>query len=93
VRALPRDPHLDLSFIDADKTSYRAYYEELLSRTRPNGVILFDNVLWGGSVADPTDTSEDTVAIRALNDYVARDRRVEAVMLPVADGLTIARKR
>jgi caffeoyl-CoA O-methyltransferase len=93
VRALPREPHLDLSFVDADKTSYRDYYEELLPRTRQNGVILFDNVLWGGSVADPTDTSEDTVAIRALNDFVARDPRVETVMLPISDGLTIARKR
>jgi len=93
LRALPREPHLDLSFVDADKTSYRDYYEELLARTRPNGVILFDNVLWGGSVVDPTDTSDDTVAIRALNDHVARDPRVEAVMLPIADGVTIARKR
>jgi caffeoyl-CoA O-methyltransferase len=93
IRALPREPYIDLSFIDADKTAYRSYYEELLPRTRPNGVILFDNVLWGGSVADATDTSEDTVAIRELNDHVARDPRVEAVMLPIADGLTIARKR
>jgi caffeoyl-CoA O-methyltransferase len=93
IRELPREPHVDLAFIDADKTSYRSYYEELLPRTRPNGVILFDNVLWGGSVVDPADTSEDTVAIRELNDHVARDPRVEAVMLPIADGLTIARKR
>jgi caffeoyl-CoA O-methyltransferase len=93
VRALPREPHLDLAFIDADKTGYLAYFEELLPRLRPNGVIAFDNVLWGGSVADPTYTDEDTRAIRALNDRVATDPRVEAVMLPIADGLTLARKR
>jgi len=93
VRALPREPYLDLSFIDADKTSYHDYYEELLARTRPNGVIVFDNVLWGGNVADPSDLTDDTVALRALNDHVARDPRVEAVMLAIADGLTIARKR
>ena len=93
LRALPSGPALDLAFIDADKTSYRAYYEELLPRLRPNGLVLFDNVLWSGAVADPTDHSENTEAIRALNDFVARDERVESVMLPIADGLTIARKR
>ena len=93
LRALPRDPAIDLAFIDADKTSYRAYYDELLPRLRPNGLVLFDNVLWSGAVADPADRSENTEAIRALNDFVAGDERVESVMLPIADGLTIARKR
>ena len=93
LRALPSSAGLDLAFIDADKTSYRAYYEELLPRLRPNGLVLFDNVLWSGAVADPADHSENTEAIRALNDFVARDERVESVMLPIADGLTIARKR
>jgi|SRR5688572_22195159 len=93
LRALPASPALDLAFIDADKTSYRAYYEELLPRLRPNGLVLFDNVLWSGAVADPADRSDNTEAIRALNDFVARDERVESVMLPIADGLTIARKR
>jgi caffeoyl-CoA O-methyltransferase len=93
LRALPPSPAIDLAFIDADKPSYRAYYEELLPRLRPNGLILFDNVLWSGAVADPADRSENTEAIRALNDFVARDERVESVMLPIADGLTIARKR
>ena len=93
VRALPRAPEIDLVFIDADKTGYRGYYEELLPRLRPGGVIGFDNVLWGGSVADPSDTSDDTVALRALNDFLVRDDRVDLVMLPVADGLTLARKR
>ena len=83
----------DLVFVDADKPSYRAYYEELLPRLRPNGLVLFDNVLWSGAVADASDHSENTEAIRALNDHVARDARVESVMLPIADGLTIVRKR
>lgn len=93
LRALPKTSDVDLVFIDADKTSYRAYYEELLPRLRPNGVIAFDNVLWGGAAADPTDTSDDTVALRALNDFLVTDTRVDTVMLPVADGLTLARKR
>jgi caffeoyl-CoA O-methyltransferase len=93
IGALPDRPELDLVFIDADKTNHRNYYETLLPRVRPNGVIVVDNVLWGGHAADPSDTSEDTVAIRALNDLLARDARVETVMLPVADGITIARKR
>lgn len=93
LRALPPTPSIDLAFVDADKPSYAAYYEELLRRTRPNGLILFDNVLWGGAVLDDAYRSESADAIRALNDRVARDDRVESVMLPVADGLTIVRKR
>ncbi len=62
-------------------------------RLRPGGVIGFDNVLWGGSVADPADRSDDTVALRALNDFPVRDARVDLVMLPVADGLRLVRKR
>ncbi len=93
LRALPASPPIDLAFIDADKTSYRAYYEELLPRLSPSGVIVFDNVLWSGSVVDPAKTDESTVAIRELNDFVARDARVSAVMLPVADGITLARRR
>jgi caffeoyl-CoA O-methyltransferase len=93
LRALPATPAIDLAFVDADKPSYRAYYEELLPRLRPNGLVLFDNVLWSGAVADASDHSENTEAIRALNHHVARDARVESVMLPIADGLTIVRKR
>ena len=93
LRALPGVADIDLAFVDADKPNYRAYYEELLPRLRPNGVIIFDNVLWMGQVIDPTDRSESTEAIRALNDFVARDARVEAVMLPISDGITLARKR
>jgi predicted O-methyltransferase YrrM len=93
LRSLPRKPEIDLAFIDADKTGYRAYYEELLPRLRPNGVIVFDNVLWMGRVADPAENDESTRAIRELNDFVIRDERVDAVMLPVADGVTLVRKR
>ena len=93
LRSLPADPPIDLAFIDADKTGYRTYYDEIVARLRPGGLVLIDNVLWSGNVIDPSDTSDDTEAIRALNDHVAQDDRVEAVLLPIADGLTIARKR
>jgi caffeoyl-CoA O-methyltransferase len=93
LRALALEPVIDLAFVDADKTSYRAYYEDLLPRLRPNGLILFDNVLWGGAVLEAANGSESTEAIRALNDLLAGDERVESVMLPIADGLTIVRKR
>lgn len=93
LRELPADPPIDLAFIDADKTGYRTYYDEIVERLRPGGVVLLDNVLWGGAVVDPSDTSADTEAIRAVNDHVAADPRVEAVMLPIADGLTLARRR
>jgi caffeoyl-CoA O-methyltransferase len=93
LRALPAAPALDLAFVDADKTNYHAYYEELLPRLRTGGVIAFDNVLWAGRVVDPSDTSDETRAIRALNDFLARDERVDVVMLPVADGVTLARKK
>jgi caffeoyl-CoA O-methyltransferase len=93
IRALPSTPEIDLAFIDADKTGYRAYYDELLPRLRPGGVIGFDNVLWSGQVADPTSTSEDTKALRALNDSLVTDERVDLVMLPISDGLTLVRKR
>ena len=91
LRALPAAPDFDLAFIDADKPSYGAYYEELLPRLRPGGVILVDNVLWMGRVADPATNDEQTVAIREFNDRVAKDSRVECVMLPISDGLTLAR--
>ncbi len=93
LRALPREETIDLAFVDADKPSYASYYEELLARLRPNGVILVDNVLWGGSVIDDDPGDENRVAIRAFNDMVAGDDRVDAVMLPLGDGLTLLRKR
>jgi caffeoyl-CoA O-methyltransferase len=93
LRALPKAPLFDLAFIDADKTGYAGYVEEILPRLRDGGVILVDNVLWGGSVVDPARQDESTLAIRAFNDAVARDPRFDAVMIPLADGLTLLRKR
>jgi caffeoyl-CoA O-methyltransferase len=93
LRALPKTETIDLAFIDADKPSYGAYYEELLTRLRPNGVLLVDNVLWDGRVVKADADDENTLAIRAFNDMVAADKRVEAVMLPLADGLTLCRKK
>jgi caffeoyl-CoA O-methyltransferase len=93
LRALPGDYSFDFAFIDADKASYRHYYEEILRRSRQGGLILFDNVLWNGAVIDPADQSEDTRAIRELNDFLVTDPRVDTVLLPIADGLTICRKR
>jgi caffeoyl-CoA O-methyltransferase len=93
LRELPSDPPVDLAFIDADKGGYRTYYDLLVERLRPGGLVLLDNVLWGGAVVDPADAEDDTEAIRAVNDHVAADDRVEVVMLPIADGLTIARRR
>ncbi len=83
----------DLAFIDADKPSYDAYYEECLRLVRPGGLVMLDNMLQSGRVVDETDTSESVVAIRALNEKIAGDERVEHVLLPVADGLTLARVR
>ena len=93
LRALPAEPTIDLAFIDADKPNYPNYFEELVPRLRPNGLLLVDNVLWGGRVVERDPTDENTVAIRAFNDLVAADRRVEVVMLPISDGLSLVRKR
>ncbi len=83
----------DLAFIDADKSNYLAYYERILELLRPGGLVMVDNTLWSGSVADPDKTSEDTVAIRQFNDFVHTDDRVDISLLPIGDGLTLARKR
>lgn len=93
LRALPTDEPIDLAFIDADKVSYASYYEEILGRLRPTGVILVDNTLWSGSVIDPARDDDDTKAIRAFNDMAATDERVESMILTVGDGLTLIRKR
>jgi len=93
LRTLPADEGFDLAFVDADKPSYVDYYEALLPRTRSNGLILVDNVLWMGRVADPEAQDDQTQAIRRFNDHVAADSRVDCVMLPVSDGLTLLRKR
>jgi len=93
LRALPADPVIDLAFIDADKTGYASYYEELVPRLRPGGWIVADNTLWGGAVTDPSDQDEATKALRAYNARAASDDRVQTVLLAVADGLTISQKR
>ncbi|MDH3213980.1 MAG: class I SAM-dependent methyltransferase [Myxococcales bacterium] len=93
LRSLPAAPFFDLGFIDADKPSYPDYFEAILARLRPGGVILVDNVLWMGRVSDPEVDDDQTRAIRAFNDRVAADPRVDCVMLPIADGLTLLRKR
>lgn len=93
LAALPAAPAFDLAFLDADKGGYPAYYEAILPRLRPGGLLLVDNVLWFGRVADPAADDEATGQIRAFNAKVAGDPRVEAVMLPVGDGLTLVRKR
>jgi caffeoyl-CoA O-methyltransferase len=93
LRALPKEEVFDLAFIDADKTNYATYYEEILLRMRRNGLILVDNVLWMGNVVKDDVQDPNTVALRAFNAMAASDARVDCVMLPVADGLTILRKR
>jgi len=82
----------DFAFIDADKTAYDAYYERCLQLLRPGGLIAIDNVLWSGSVAKPA-TDDDTVALQALNRKIHHDERVDLSLLPIGDGLTLARKR
>jgi O-methyltransferase len=84
---------LDLAFIDANKSDYDAYYERCLKLLRPGGLILVDNVLWGGSVIDRTDKDEDTQAIRALNAKLKTDQRVDLTLFAVGDGMTCALKR
>ena len=92
LRALPEDQAFDLGFIDADKGGYPVYYEEILARLRPRGLILVDNVLWSGRVANPEVDTDDTVAMRAFNDMVIADERVTSIMLPISDGLTLIQK-
>jgi caffeoyl-CoA O-methyltransferase len=84
------DDGFDLAFIDADKSGYDAYYEGCLRVVRPGGLILIDNVLWSGEVADPSIDDDDVRSIRALNEKIATDDRVDHVLLPLADGLTMA---
>jgi caffeoyl-CoA O-methyltransferase len=91
IRSLPAEPHLDLAFIDADKTGYPVYWAELVPRMRPGGVIAVDNTLRDGRVLLPH--SPDDRAIAEFNEEVLRDVRVDVVMLPIADGLTLARRR
>lgn len=83
---------VDLVFIDADKTGYHRYYQGALSLLRPGGLVLIDNTLWAGDVADPGKKDADTEAIRAINAKIVDDERVELCLVPICDGLTMARK-
>ncbi|GAA3448326.1 O-methyltransferase [Dactylosporangium matsuzakiense] len=93
LQQLPEEPHLDLVFVDADKTGYLNYWEQLVPRVRPGGLLLIDNVLRHGHILDPQPGDEGTIAMVEFNRHVLNDSRVESVLLPIADGLTIARKR
>ena len=82
-----------MAFIDADKTNYLNYYTRCLALVRRGGLLLFDNTLWNGAVADPTDETPDTQALRALNRALRDDERISISLVPIGDGLTLARKR
>ena len=83
----------DFAFIDADKENYRGYFERVLALLRPGGLVAVDNVLWGGSVIDPAKQDKDTEAIRAFNKALRDDPRIDLSLVPIGDGLTLARKR
>lgn len=83
----------DFAFIDADKTGYLGYYERLIRLIRPGGLIAVDNTLWGGAVADPAEGEPDTVALREFNDFLLADQRIDLSLVPIGDGLTLARRR
>ena len=94
LRSLPIGDEFDLAFIDADKENYLAYAEEIVRRLRQGGLLLVDNTLWSGEVADPTIVEGDNLlAIRAFNDSFSADPRLDVVILPISDGLTLGRKR
>ena len=94
LRSLPDTATIDLAFLDADKRGYRDYAEQLIRRLRPGGVLLVDNVLWHGTVLDAdTDADSDAAHIRAFNEWLAANQEVDSVMLPIADGVTLSRKR
>lgn len=93
LRELPTEPHLDFAFIDADKGGYLAYWAELVPRMRPGGLLVVDNVLWHGTVVDPPANDPNAQALARFNAEVVTDDRVELVMLPIADGLSLARRR
>lgn len=93
LRADGFDGTYDIVFIDADKPNYGAYVEAALGLLRTGGLMMVDNVLWGGSVADATDDRPNTVAIRRLNERLVADERLDLCLVPIGDGLTLARKR
>ena len=92
LRALPPGEQFDFAFIDADKTGYPQYYEEVLTRLRPGGLMLFDNMLQGCLVADDRTGDDDVAAIRSLNDAIAGDPRVKVVLIPIGDGVSFVQK-
>ena len=93
LRALADDTQVDFAFIDADKTGYLAYYEELVPRLSDHGLLVVDNVLWSGRVMDTSILDDDTVALREFNARVEADDRVEVVMLSIGDGVSVVRRR
>lgn len=93
LAALPDHRHIDLAFIDADKTGYQTYLDLLLPRLSDRGLIVVDNVLWSGAVIDDDVQDTDTVALRDFNDGVARRDDVHAVIVPIGDGVTLIRRR
>ncbi|MGW7002916.1 O-methyltransferase [Streptomyces sp. NPDC054933] len=92
LRSLPQEADVDIAFLDADKLNYWAYFEELLLRVRPNGLIIIDNTLFQGEVINPDTEHESARLVHAFNERLAADQRVEVVMLPIHDGVTLARK-
>ena len=92
LRRQGRENGFDFAFIDADKENYDAYFEHCLALVRTSGVIAIDNVLWSGAVADPDNEKPSTIALKALNKKIFSDPRVDAAMLPIGDGLTLARR-
>jgi caffeoyl-CoA O-methyltransferase len=93
LREMPRSPEVDFAFVDADKSDYPGYYEELLARLRPGGMIMLDNVLLGGRVLHPAEDDRAAQVMQRLNDDIAVDERVDVAMVAVADGITLVRKR
>lgn len=91
LRSLSQDTTVDFAFIDADKPGYIDYYEELIARLAPGGLICVDNTLWSGAVADPSNDDVNTVALRRFNEHVAADPRTRQVIVPIGDGLTLVR--
>ena len=92
IRALPNEPGIDFVYLDADKTGYPDYYEELVPRLNPGGLLAIDNVFMGGRILD-TDPDEGTAAVQGLNDRIMKDERVSSVMLGMADGLTLVMRK
>jgi caffeoyl-CoA O-methyltransferase len=93
LRSLPQGEQFDFAFIDADKTGYPDYYEEVLNRLRPGGLMLLDNMLQSGRVLEDDETGKDTIAIRNLNDAIAADSRVKVVLMPIGDGVSFVQKK